>query len=232
ARLSLGRTQRDAEDQELSQRRLRGRGLPVQRGQTRGRLALARPLRPGRPPAPRGLHLDDRGARQKGAHAEARETRRAAGVHRWRAWRSEPMVHRPLGAVAAAETEARGRGSLRPFLGTALPPWNETSALAARQIAAPVHHGSGDPEAGKPRQAFELATTWLRRKKKAPPRRGSSVFGKSQGAISPLSRSDGPAPVAGPRRPDRSSRAYWRPGFAGQGPFAGSRRSDRWSTAC
>src|SRR5262249_15839533 len=89
-------------------------GFRSNKGQPAGRPPSPGPLGPARPLAPPGLPLAERGARQKGAHAEARETRRAAGVHRGRAWRSEPMVHRPLGAVAAAETEARGRGSLRP----------------------------------------------------------------------------------------------------------------------
>ena len=43
-RISLGRPHRHAEDQELSQRRLRGRRLPLQRRQAGGRLAPARPL--------------------------------------------------------------------------------------------------------------------------------------------------------------------------------------------
>jgi ATP dependent DNA ligase domain len=87
---------------------------------------------------------------------ETRATHRAAGVHRQRAGRSKPMVHRPLSAVAAAEAEARGRGSLRPFCRAPFPPRNETAALAARQIAAPVHHGSAHAEEGKSRKAVEL----------------------------------------------------------------------------
>ena len=43
-RISLRRPHRHAEDQELSQRRLRGRRLPLQRRQAGGRLAAARPL--------------------------------------------------------------------------------------------------------------------------------------------------------------------------------------------
>ena len=61
--IPLRRSHRHAEDQELPQRRLRGRRLPLQRGQAGRRLAAARPLRRRRSAASRRLHLDDQARR-------------------------------------------------------------------------------------------------------------------------------------------------------------------------
>ena len=83
---------------------------------------------------------------------------RAAGIHRQRSRRPEPMVHRSFCGLAAAETGTRGGDSLRPFFRTPLPPRNEIAALAPRQIGAPVHHGSAHAEEGKSRQAVAIAT--------------------------------------------------------------------------
>ena len=63
AGVPLRRPHRHAEDQELSQRGLRGRRLPLQRGQAGGRLAVARPLRRRGPAASRRLHVDHQAAR-------------------------------------------------------------------------------------------------------------------------------------------------------------------------
>src|SRR5262245_26949492 len=66
------------------------------------------------------------------------------------------MVHRPFGAVAAAQAQVGGRSSVRPFFRTSVSPRNQTSALAARQIAATMHHGSSRAEEGEPRQAADV----------------------------------------------------------------------------
>jgi hypothetical protein len=71
--------------------------------------------------------------------------------------RPEPMVHRAIGTMAAAEAQARGRGSIRPFYGTPLSPRNEVAAMAARKAAAAMHHGPGHAEAGESHQTFEVA---------------------------------------------------------------------------
>ena len=57
------RPHRHAEDQELPQRRLRGRRLPLQRGQAGGRLPAARSLRRRGSAASRRLHLDHQARR-------------------------------------------------------------------------------------------------------------------------------------------------------------------------
>src|SRR5215813_8351844 len=66
------------------------------------------------------------------------------------------MVHRSFGAVAAAQAQARGRSSIRPFFRTSVSPRNQTSALAARQIATTMHHGSSGAEEGESHQAVDV----------------------------------------------------------------------------
>src|SRR5262245_32200996 len=95
-RIPAGRPQRHAEDQELSQRGLRGRRLPLQRRQAGRRLATARALRPQRPASPRRLHLDDQARGQAGAHQEARTAGRAARLHGKRTGRAQPLVDRAV----------------------------------------------------------------------------------------------------------------------------------------
>ena len=49
---------------------------------------------------------------EEGADRQAREAHRAAGLHRQRARRSEPLVDRALRRMAAVEAQARGGGEL------------------------------------------------------------------------------------------------------------------------
>src|SRR5262249_61936986 len=119
------------------------------------------------PLASGGLHLAQPQRREEGAPPEAREAGRAAGVQRQRARRAEPVVDRPLRAVAAAQAEARGRSSIRSFLREPLSPRDEIPALAARQIAAAMHDGSSRAKEGEPGQAVDISST-SRISKKSP----------------------------------------------------------------
>ena len=85
-----------------------------------------------RPAASRRLHLDDRRDGQAGADREAGKADRAAGLHRQRARRPEPLVDRALGGMAAAQAEARGRGALRPFHRRPLPPRHDSCCAGGR----------------------------------------------------------------------------------------------------
>src|SRR5262249_9763761 len=112
------------------------------------------------PLASGGLHLAQPQRREEGAPPEAREAGRAAGVQRQRARRAEPVVDRPLRAVAAAQAEARGRSSIRSFLRPPLSPRDEISALAAGQVAAAMHDGSSRAEEGEPGQVVSMSASW------------------------------------------------------------------------
>ena len=155
--LSLRRSHRHAEDQELPQRRLCGRRLSLQR-RRRWSARCCSGFTIGRAAASRRLHLDYQARGQVGADQKAESSDRAAGFYRQRAGRSEPLVDRALGRVAAAQTEARGRGLLRPFFRRALPPWHAALALAAGQVAAAMHVRSGQAEEGKPAGAAGVTT--------------------------------------------------------------------------
>ena len=56
-------------------------------------------------------------------------------------WRAQPLEHGAFSRVAAAGSEARSRGSVRPFYRRPVPARHEIHALAARQGTAPVHDG-------------------------------------------------------------------------------------------
>ena len=74
--------------------------------------------------------------RQQGprrTHGEARSAGRAAWLHRQGAGRTEPVEHRTLRTMAAAEAEACGRGELRPGHRQPLPPWHQARSLPPRQ---------------------------------------------------------------------------------------------------
>ena len=86
-----------------------------------------------------GFTSADRQGRPPGAHEEARSAARAAGLHRQRAGRTEPLEHRAQRRMGAAAARARRRGPLRPRHRRPLPPRHAAPALAARQGAAAVH---------------------------------------------------------------------------------------------
>lgn len=54
------------------------------------------------------------------------------------------MEHEAFHAVGTAGTEARGRSSVRPFHGRAVPAWHEVPAMAAGEGTARLHHGAGE----------------------------------------------------------------------------------------
>ena len=66
------------------------------------------------------------------ADPQAGEVDSRSRLHRQRAGRAEPLEHAPQRGMAAARAEARGRGDLRSCHGPAIPPRNESRALASR----------------------------------------------------------------------------------------------------
>ena len=136
--IPLGRAG-DDQGQAAAHRRLRRRRLPLCRKEAGGRLAAARPLRRRGPARPCRLHLRDPGRRAAGADREARSADRAAGLHRQRARRPEPLEHRAVDGVGAAEAGAGGRGPLRPGHRPPLPPRHRLRPLAARQGPEAMH---------------------------------------------------------------------------------------------
>ena len=122
-------------------------GLSLRPEHQAGRLAAARPLRRGRPVAPCRLHRDIAGARQAGADRPPRTTRRAAGLHRPRSRRPEPLVNRALRRLAAAAPRAGRGGALRPRDRQPFPARHDVAALAAGQGAATMHRSISSPRA-------------------------------------------------------------------------------------
>ena len=94
---------------------------------------------------------------QAGADQEAGKADRAAGLHRQRAGRAEPLVDQALGRMAAAQAQARGRGLLRPFHRRPLPPRHAAAALAAGQGAEAMHARSGRAEEGGSDEAADVS---------------------------------------------------------------------------
>ena len=72
---------------------------------------------------------------------------RAAGLHRRRAGRAEPLEHRADRRMAAAAARAGRRGPLRPCHRRPLPPRHQIPALAARQGARAMPDGPAPAEA-------------------------------------------------------------------------------------
>ncbi len=61
------------------------------------------------------------------------------GFHRQGAGWPEPLEHRAIGRMGAAETEARGRGALRPRDRRPLPPRHQARPLPPGQSAETMH---------------------------------------------------------------------------------------------
>ena len=70
-------------------------------------------------------------AERDGADEETGEADRAARLHRRGARRPEPLEHRTIHRMAAAQADARGRSAVRPLHRRAFSSWNETAALAS-----------------------------------------------------------------------------------------------------
>src|SRR4029079_9217690 len=82
-------------------------------------------------------------------------------------WRTEPLVDRALGRMAAAQTDAGCRGRLRPLQRRPLPPRHVIAALPSRQGAQAMHNGSGKAEASQPDEAADLTAAEDARRKRA-----------------------------------------------------------------
>src|SRR6185369_10501733 len=134
-----GRRARDDQSEAAAHGRLRGRWLPLRRKETRSRFAPARPLRRRGTPRPCRLHFGHSLQGAARADQEARSANPAAGLHRQRARRAQPLEHRAHRPVGAAEARARRRGPLRPGDGPALPPRHRLPPLAAGQGPEAVH---------------------------------------------------------------------------------------------
>ena len=116
------RPHRHAEDQELPQRRLRGRRLPLQRRQAGGRLAAARALRRRRPAHHVGFTSAIKTRREAGADREAGKADRAARLHRQRAGRAEPLVDRSArrnGSRSSRSSWSRSATTISPAAASA-----------------------------------------------------------------------------------------------------------------
>ena len=89
---------------------------------------------------------------------------RKARLHRQRAGRPEPLVHRTVGAVVPAEAEAGRRGQLRSFQRRPVSPRHLDPALAAGQGAEAVHFRSAETEGGQSDEAAglnrQIMVTW------------------------------------------------------------------------
>ena len=77
--------------------------------------------------------------REAGADGAAGKADRAAGLHRQRTGRSEPLEHGEVSGMAAAAAGAGRGGALRPRHRRPFPPRHQARALAAGQGARAVH---------------------------------------------------------------------------------------------
>ena len=69
--------------------------------------------------------------------------KKAAGLHRQRSWRAEPLEHGTKRRMGAGRTEDRGGSDLRSFHRRTFPARHKNRALAERQGAAAMHARSG-----------------------------------------------------------------------------------------
>jgi hypothetical protein len=103
--------------------------VPLRERRPRCWLVAARALRRRGKAQSCRFHLDDHQRRETCTHQSARSSDRVARLHREGSGRAEPLEHRALGRMAAAQAKARGRGALRSGDRRPFPPRHQANTL-------------------------------------------------------------------------------------------------------